>query len=84
MVHSPQKPPMFAIKSSMSIGLSSESFVRENRPRVTVRNKKPIDFSPSPVELELVEESLKKLEVERLDSLRKVCTRAGRGEGGRY
>ena len=36
LVRSPQKPPMFAIKSSISIGLSSESFVRENEPIVKV------------------------------------------------
>lgn len=52
LVHSPQKPPMFAIKSSMSIGLLSDSFVSENEPRARVRYMKPNAGSPPVLQLE--------------------------------
>ena len=52
LVYSPQKPPMLAIKSSMLIGLSSDSFVRENEPRAIEMYMKPNAGSSPMLELE--------------------------------
>ena len=71
---------MFATKSSMLIGLSSESSVRENEPRVSVRSRNPYDGPLRRLEAGLVE-SRKTVDVDVIIDDRKVCVRGGRRGG---